>query len=694
MDCNLPELLARDLEMSKAVFLAKHMTAGAPRPDLAASHSRSLPPDFGNSNPVRAAQYRHILTTIRSLGELEQWSCSKLEDPVENQNDESVHEAGPSPDSTSESSVGMEAPGLHFREPSVTTAPTSVTSRRCSSPLQTPPLPAQLSKMDKNPQDSWVDLTPEETTLRESSEEPLLDEPQSIPSPTSIDRDDSAIMEGNQVRTGAASEEGGFTPFHLPVGYGSPGRPRTSPGGGAPREKPHDIDTKLPYPVPKKKATQRQPRSSSEPAIDRDESHKSPCESAGDNASVQAADERCINSPTSIAHATTCDSCGTAVDPTFPVDEPEYQNKYYAEAKTVESPPNSEDASQEVSQEASQELSEENDFSMEEPPKHISSPRQQVHKLAKPSSGIELSPLLSRHPERLAPGIPLPPEVTETLRISVVCFPETMLLSSSLTIETIRSYSKKFRHNDNQSGGDGGGPDNQSVLSFDTSAAEPNKRWKKLPSLLSPRRIAPSKLNWPKQALAPTTPHRVVGLSEAGGASSSPNWSSLKNIFPMGSDYLCDALYAHLVAYNYISNICANGTGPNPDGAADTEEGGPSSPIPKKAATLLGLSGVVSGASKPRLTIGGGARKRFGGGKDGGVMVSRSPPNDPSMRELLGGLGKCISQLIATLRLTSGSQGSDSLGIISSPKAEGAVETDGLLLRALCEVVRSSEETR
>ncbi|EAQ89613.1 hypothetical protein CHGG_06232 [Chaetomium globosum CBS 148.51] len=38
-----------------------------------------------------------------------------------------------------------------------------------------------------------------------------------------------------------------------------------------------------------------------------------------------------------------------------------------------------------------------------------------------------------------APGIPLPPEVIESLRVSIACFPETMLLTSSLSIETIRA---------------------------------------------------------------------------------------------------------------------------------------------------------------------------------------------------------------------------------------------------------------
>lgn len=41
--------------------------------------------------------------------------------------------------------------------------------------------------------------------------------------------------------------------------------------------------------------------------------------------------------------------------------------------------------------------------------------------------------------------VPLPPEAMETLRVLIACFPETMLLTKSLTIETIHTYSRKVR---------------------------------------------------------------------------------------------------------------------------------------------------------------------------------------------------------------------------------------------------------
>ncbi|KAK3298583.1 uncharacterized protein B0H64DRAFT_298945, partial [Chaetomium fimeti] len=62
---------------------------------------------------------------------------------------------------------------------------------------------------------------------------------------------------------------------------------------------------------------------------------------------------------------------------------------------------------------------------------------------------VEASAETLASPQRSTPytssahGIPLPPEVIESLRVSISCFPETMLLTSSLSIETMRAYSKK-----------------------------------------------------------------------------------------------------------------------------------------------------------------------------------------------------------------------------------------------------------
>lgn len=687
MDCNLPERLVQDLEMSEAVFISKSMTAGTPCPALAADHHESLPVSFGN--PIRAAQYHHILTTIRSLGELEEWN-SKLEAEEARDHNESAPGADRNSDSISESSAGMEPPCIRFHEPSVTTAPTSVTSRRCSSPSQAPHLPDH-SPMEKNPELTWVDLEPDDVgdELRASFEVRSMVEAEPRPNSSLGFNNRGDIMDDRQVQANSASKEGIIMPFHLPVSYGPTKRPHTSPGLPS-QDKPRLMDAQPSVPVPNRMSSLQHRRTFQEPDSGHSGASKS---SSGTTVAAPGTSDgmKGPSSPSSVGRGTTFTSGRTMVDATAVLDEPRYQNPYYMETerltpKHVVVTMGNAVRTEKVPETAS--------WADRSPPQNRSGASLgHVHNwLFESSGGVELPLLPNRHAERCIPGVPLPPEVIETLRISVVCFPETMLLSSSLTIETIRNYSRKFKHDD-----DPYGPDDQSLLSFSTSTGETHRRWK-LSNLLSPRRAASPKTYWPKQA--PT--HSYECRDPSGGA---PNWSSLKNIFPSGSDYLCDALYAHLVAYNYIGTLCRPGP-PTSGAEQDQPRGSPgaasksadnakqdlASPIPKKAASLLGLSGGGGGgAIGSRTPDGAGGvlgrnKKTMWIGADGCPMRLRPPPaDDPSMRELRTGLGKCISRLVATLRLTDGSE---------APKVEAPAEVDPLLLRALCEVVRCSEETR
>ncbi|ODA83052.1 hypothetical protein RJ55_01561 [Drechmeria coniospora] len=183
--------------------------------------------------------------------------------------------------------------------------------------------------------------------------------------------------------------------------------------------------------------------------------------------------------------------------------------------------------------------------------------------------------------------VPLPPDTMETLRVSISCFPETMLLSSSLTVDTIRTYSKKAR--------------------------QPELRETSRRSL------------WRKVVRRPE--------SRLDLASGRP-WEPLKNVFGCCSDYVCDALYAHIVAYNYVC-VLANSSG-------DDE-------IPKKAASLLGLG-----------------RKRL------------SAPE--TAQDMQGGLLQCITRLVATARLMA-----------DKDDIADAGEADMLFVRSLCEIVRIAE---
>ncbi|OAA60406.1 hypothetical protein SPI_05530 [Niveomyces insectorum RCEF 264] len=201
-------------------------------------------------------------------------------------------------------------------------------------------------------------------------------------------------------------------------------------------------------------------------------------------------------------------------------------------------------------------------------------------------------------------GIPLPREVIDTLRVSVSCFPETMLSLSSFSIQTIRSYSHKVRR--------GGQSDTDSAHRFLLSPSSSMGGWP--PSPTAARHITPPALSssptttsfcdsssdsrtnlfGPMRAPMPTSqaPSRFWKLSKrlipsrtspnlgalTGRGPSSDHGSfsgrnnrlddvsdedhdkasgaCLKRIFPTGSDYLCDALYAHILAFNYIGLLC------------------------------------------------------------------------------------------------------------------------------------------
>ncbi|KJR85615.1 uncharacterized protein SPSK_08292 [Sporothrix schenckii 1099-18] len=247
-------------------------------------------------------------------------------------------------------------------------------------------------------------------------------------------------------------------------------------------------------------------------------------------------------------------------------------------------------------------------------------------------------------------GIPLPREVVDTLRVSVSCFPETMLNLSSFSIQTIRTYSRKVRRC-SQTDADSTyrllmapqspgtlppsptsmahgipplSPTSPTSMSFDLGtgvsrtmtapslASNSSHRFWKLPKKIAnnTRSAAPnlhlftnfrssnsssnigglndsSNKEYPASPTASMTPS-MPRLSTTGrhGSSRTENnfmsmssggigegdqqgkasFLSLKRIFPTGSDYLCEALYAHIIAFNYISLLC-----PPPPSAASED---------------------------------------------------------------------------------------------------------------------------
>ena len=229
-------------------------------------------------------------------------------------------------------------------------------------------------------------------------------------------------------------------------------------------------------------------------------------------------------------------------------------------------------------------------------------------------------------------GIPLPREVVDTLRVSVSCFPETMLSLSSFSIQTIRTYSRKVRRR-SQSDADsahrlimahepaaGTSPtpfvppllpplppspsptdtfagsldlasgvsrinrSSTSTSSTTNSQSTGRSFWKKLPKRLSQSRASSGLSLFHARSSRDTDSNSSTGgngasagkprLSASGRIdsffSASPaaptagrdddqsrnSGLCLKRIFPAASDHLCESLYAHIVAFNYISLLC------------------------------------------------------------------------------------------------------------------------------------------
>ena len=174
------------------------------------------------------------------------------------------------------------------------------------------------------------------------------------------------------------------------------------------------------------------------------------------------------------------------------------------------------------------------------------------------------------------------------------------------------------------------------------------------------------------------------GAHQDAVASPAP-WASLRHVFGGCSDYICDALYAHIVAYNYVSRVPRNQ--PASQRASTSYSKPQSEDIPKKAATLLGLS-----APQAHLTpnVGRFAQKfstpltAMGFGKD---EVPSTTAQDNATRNIESGLLRCISRLVATAKMMAEEGSGEDRLVDVEPQ-----EVDIIFVRSLCEIVRISEE--
>jgi hypothetical protein len=258
-----------------------------------------------------------------------------------------------------------------------------------------------------------------------------------------------------------------------------------------------------------------------------------------------------------------------------------------------------------------------------------------------------------------------------------------MLLTSSLSIETIRAYSRKFKTF--PPGARLDAPASPSSLPY------PSRKWTLGRILYSSRRSNAS------SNTLPSGEHRSSGAGRDSVDTASshpaapPPWTALRTVFDSAPEHLCDALYAHIVAYNYVSSLreCRphpTPSSPPPPLRPSTSNSGFGRPrndggaaIPRKAAALLGLDGPEPQSRSSVDTHG-----------TRSTSAETQPRREGALRELLVGLSRCIGRLIVTLK-------EGRTDVVASGGEDGEagaanVDVDMFLAKALCEVVRCSED--
>ncbi|KAI1106039.1 hypothetical protein F4804DRAFT_82055 [Jackrogersella minutella] len=675
MSINLPELLAVDLEASKEVFKSRQLTAGAPAPQLADDGSKrrySLQDSSLSAAPSSLSYHLDLMSRAKSLQHVHEKETQFL----------TIHHKSPlnnsdSDTASSESSGGLVPPSVGTRDASIATAATSVTSERMEPPKQLK-LVIQESKQAGQ---SWMDFDAEDPISPDRRYNSMVN----IPPPAHYlasrhDLDESRSMSLN---SGVPRPKSTSLPPNSPTSV-------KSAGTGEQQnkiKKPLACPTSFPkrrssllyrnYPVlPQINVSPSQQSSSSpRPSISPDRLPSSPGLSMPSSAPLQ-----------------TFENEANANDDRTGLTSDYNAGRYDGEPLTrTESAQYPEIASAGIDVESWLE------------------------------SSIDNFPYYAQtRPDGGHARLPLPPEVIDTLRVSIACFPETMLQCSSLSIETIRSHSRKLRYQAMS-------PESlysDSLASADSPEQSRPSKWKWLPLKRQPSSPGP---------LPPSPQRSCLGESLEARFSPTwprkPDWTALQNLFPTGTEYLCDALYAHLVAYNYITSLCPRSVLANPisrpnskssaesdmslglsfdlrtsmDVRSSTSDG---TAIPLKAANLLGLqddpNAPIPEPPSSRCNTLRSKRSFFAVPKSASFSESIRPmtsgnfsnrrPTLPDhteqvLKDLRLGLARSISRLVATLRMSNArpAAGNDNGG-------QQRREEDPDFMRALCEIVRLSEE--
>ncbi len=738
---NLPELLVEDLESSGSIFASKAMTAGFPCAGLAApymgttlSFQRPRPPSGRRHEPHQEQQLELAASKPRPRSLLASEPSVSVGEPNYGAYQEVQDQ---SPESFSVKLAGMEPPSIRTRHQSYTTAATSL-SRPCSSiyshstlsPASPAPSPCSSFSHERSSHGTWYEDEPEESQLEDlgsslfTARTSISDPHQPVSAPSDEDRMDvlqkqTTDQDGIPI-TPAVCLADGCCSTHSP--------PRT-PVSQLQLEKPRIIDI-LPAAAGLARAGSttrgRHGAESASIASEPQENSAAAPTAPGERqrrASYEGGAPEQETDPVMSFLATA--NGRTVIDASAPPPIPLARRGGPIRHPHL-GPPLL------TVMDESELLDDEEEASVKEydqPPPGVLKPSlaDLRHRVDASAETMALSQHHTAHAPNLhPPGIPLPPEVMESLRISVSCFPETVLLTSSFSIETIRAYSKKVKHRANfdrhlRS------TDSDSIYSSTSDATRSSRRWYWLAHARRTSKQHPQS--------QPPHPHPPVSLNNTSSplpaSNPSPIWTPIQNIFPRAPSHLCDALYAHLLAYNYITSLfpatATTTTKPTPTARAPNSSATTTtaSGIPHKAATLLGMNldmGITDPSAhryqrppvpppsrSPSLRMRGvlvsrsrrpipqqhqrpGTRSGsttpatpLSGSSGGGSSFGGHGMGEEAMREVRKGLGRCVGLLVAVMM--------DGRGAVEEKLAAGGVgAVEPVLMRALCEVVRCAEE--
>ncbi|OIW31324.1 hypothetical protein CONLIGDRAFT_680035 [Coniochaeta ligniaria NRRL 30616] len=776
--CNFPEILARDLELSEATFLARSMTAGTPIRSLATPTEERQPLYLAIDKQNSHVHWEDTLSKEGGLGVIDE--ASYLSDSSDNGTTSEV--ASLTSDSGTDSGPEMEPPSVRILRQSVCTAATSVTAH-CL-PSKEEPAYSLVALEDSYHGQSWIDLDMETSDDDEPGEaqtarpgQPTKHIPECAADsvrtlPPSSGSDKYSDRQGNGVLP-ACPPPLDRVLAALPSSSFSSERPRTSSGVPT-QDKPRLVEIPRPFCSHKRSfshdpSSRQLSRSLSEFQPDPSRSWTLTSSTLASRASGfqheilgaetfptspsrETKQYQAIMSGQKVIDATPGRASRIAFAPDDEPPQDEIINEHNARQSHEDDHPAADishdddhlaaDISHDDSVEADERMSgvkipaqlleeilsspgQQEEAATPDPqepptdePRSDSSDDSSIgetwyrSRVAVPETHI---PSSSSNAITSQASMAIPPHIFEQLSTSVTSFGEMPLSPKSLTMDMIRSCSKKLRMKFDQSL-------LANALNEPDASTPPSPKWK-LSSLRKKDTPPPS---------APSAPTSSF-LTHP-----SPEAAAMLKIFPRASKHHCESLYAYLVAYNYIGSLCGEDeffkafdptsvasaigtvsrlTRKTPRLMHHRTTNDDTTGVPDKAVTLLGMDASSSTAPGPSTRKLSKMRSFFRKGKGAGEMVVTEPePANPAksaasssaaaakarparvvteaeVKKLQAGLLQCVRNLVAKARAGSSTAEAGTLQTDDfEVDPEGWRTLDPYLLRALSEVVRAEED--